>query len=432
MTTAARAILACAALTAPGCVTGEEAAADIEPLRSAFAAEYAEHGPAPQPLSYQEYLANLPGDDALAAQRDRYAGWAARLAALDEGAFSVCERIDLAKMREASRRASAEAALALDYRARQPDAAGEAGVYAEPLGPRWYDQILDAWLGADVDPDDIHAFGVAETKAARARLDALGPQGEVEAIFDADAVQALFEAAQKTALENLGAEFYDDYGIALANIRASDRGESFPVPGYYSLEEGTFYYNILSNGFDPREAEWLFIHEATPGHHFQFRVMTEQPACDSPLSDIRFAAYLEGWGAYAETLGAALGLYRDTGAEASAVAWDLVRSVRVALDVAINYHGWTDEQALEFWREHVRGREDIAMREITRMRRWPGQVVTYKFGAAKYAEWRGRLAAEHGDDFDIRRYHDAVLRYGDMPLGAFDDIIADAYADNVR
>jgi uncharacterized protein (DUF885 family) len=88
----------------------------------------------------------------------------------------------------------------------------------------------------------------------------------------------------------------------------------------------------------------------------------------------------------------------------------------VPLDVGINYYGWTDEQALAYWKKNIRNQDDIAMREIARVKRWPAQVVTYKYGAAQIMEWKAILQKRQGAKFNIRNFHDRVLMHGSLPL----------------
>lgn len=176
-------------------------------------------------------------------------------------------------------------------------------------------------------------------------------------------------------------------------------------------------------GYEARQADWLFLHEATPGHHFQVAAARAAERCPQRLPEIFNPAYVEGWAAYVETIGADLGLYTDRYARLAAVEWDMVRSVRVVLDVGLNAYGWSDERALAYWHANVYGQRDVAEREIARMRRWPAQVITYKYGASVFE----RLRAHHVDSadgrLDVKRFHDAALAYGSMPLATFEELL---------
>jgi len=189
---------------------------------------------------------------------------------------------------------------------------------------------------------------------------------------------AWFKSQQDVVWTNLPLLFTINDDVNKAAIENSDRGSSFPVPGYYDPPSEIFYFNQFKDYYEGRQADWLLLHEATPGHHYQITSAQLNPLCQQRLPGISYSAYTEGWAAYAETLGDQLGLYQSLEAKLAAIEWNMVRSARVVLDVAIHGYGWSDEEALNYWFQHVRSQRDIAEREIARMRRWPAQVVTYK------------------------------------------------------
>ena len=86
------------------------------------------------------------------------------------------------------------------------------------------------------------------------------------------------------------------------------------------------------------------------------------------------------------------------------------------MDVGLNYYGWTDKQALDFWKKNIRGQDDIAMREIARVRRWPAQAITYKYGALQILHWKEALQKKEGKNFNIKDFHDRVLNHGTLPI----------------
>jgi uncharacterized protein (DUF885 family) len=82
-------------------------------------------------------------------------------------------------------------------------------------------------------------------------------------------------------------------------------------------------------------------------------------------------------------------LYRQDSDALGAVEWDLVQSIRVVLDVGINYLGWSRQQALDYWHEKLPMAPGVAEREVTRVRSWPVQAITYKLGADMFRRLRG-------------------------------------------
>ena len=103
--------------------------------------------------------------------------------------------------------------------------------------------------------------------------------------------------------------------------------------------------------------------------------------------------------------------------------WDLVRAVRLVLDVALNYHGWSDEKALTFWKANVYNQDEIAEREIARMKKWPGQVHSYKYGAEQILKLKEKLQNKEEGDFDVKTFHQLILGYGPLHWKALEERI---------
>ena len=192
------------------------------------------------------------------------------------------------------------------------------------------------------------------------------------------------------------------------------------APAYYMDSDSTFYYNYFDVPFNKRQISWIYIHEAMPGHHYQ--LMLEKAL---PRSDIQklfeYYGYMEGWGAYVEEIGKEYGAYENIYDELGKWEWDIIRSVRVVLDVGLNYYDWSDEKALEFWQEYIKNKDDIAQREIARMKRWPAQVVTYKYGADKILKWKA--TAENRQDFSWIAFHESILKNGSIPFSVLEKIL---------
>jgi uncharacterized protein (DUF885 family) len=204
--------------------------------------------------------------------------------------------------------------------------------------------------------------------------------------------------------------------IKPARIGESSQGAAFPADGYYDGDRQTYYFNNSRGYYGRRNLDWLILHESTPGHHYQTQYAQQRNACPAKAPYASYSAFAEGWGAYVEEFGAQLGLYREPSDELGAVEWDLVRSIRVVLDVGINYEGWSQEQALALWRRELPMLPELAEREIKRVRDWPAQAITYKYGAFVIRTLREEQRAALGPAFDIRAFHDAVLRNGALPL----------------
>ena len=413
--------------------TAHSEASRLDALAAAFVAEQEALEIPPPELSFIANLDNLGTAEALETQQKFFKDYGARLAAIDETRLRLCDRIDHGVMARMVRLGGVRTALGLRYRNEGVSAETPQRLYDVSLGEDWYRYYLEFWNGAALDPDEIFAFGETALAKSVAAYDALqadmGFEGDdaglaahlaaSQRLGGGAATQDLFKQKQQIVWENLGRLFAEAYGVSHVSIAQSDRGPAFAVPGYYDFETKTFFYNLFEETYEARQADWLFLHEATPGHHFQLNAARR---CDSRFPNQFFPAYSEGWAAYVETLGEELGLYQTPAEKLAAIEWDMVRSVRVALDVALNAYGWSDEEALAYWRRNVRGQEEIAQREIDRMKRWPAQVVTYKYGAAQFEKVKQIHLQDATKAADVKTFHDAALAYGAMPLSLFEQL----------
>jgi uncharacterized protein (DUF885 family) len=294
-----------------------------------------------------------------------------------------------------------------------------------PDDSAWYVYFLKKWIGADVNPDELYLNGLEEIERVKQNIENIRLQTGMDSIqfyshlndssffiTNELQVQQAFENTKNIILGNLNNLFFA-HSVPDVNIQKGTNKELAQTPGYYS--DNTFYFNYFNKPYNKRQISWLFIHEAVPGHHYESSVSARVNR--SAVQQLfNYPGFSEGWASYTEELGKDLGVYQTVYDELGKWEWDLVRSVRVPLDIGINYYGWTGEKALAFWKRYIAGQDDIAMREISRMRRWPAQVITYKYGAAQIVKWRKLMEAKQGDKFDIKEFHKKVLEHGPLPF----------------
>ncbi|SCW39976.1 DUF885 domain-containing protein [Mucilaginibacter sp. NFR10] len=315
--------------------------------------------------------------------------------------------------------------LEQDWLKNKPAVIPTGGIITIPNGKAWYAYLLKRWTSASATPDEIYQFGLTEVARVQKHIEAIRLQTGLSQddfykhindpsffISDPKAVQQAFENTKAVIYANMS-KLFSNTNIAPLKIVKGESRQLAQTPGYY--DSNAFYYNLFDKPYNKRQVDWLFMHEGVPGHHYE--ASTEAQTKTSAVQQLfYYMGFAEGWAAYTEELGTQLGVYQTPYDELGKWEWDIVRAVRVPLDVALNYYGWTDEHALAFWRKNIRGQDDIAIREIARMRRWPAQVVTYKYGALQILHWKEELQQKQGAQFNIRDFHSRVLDHGSLPL----------------
>jgi uncharacterized protein (DUF885 family) len=166
--------------------------------------------------------------------------------------------------------------------------------------------------------------------------------------------------------------------------------------------------------------ESLFLHEGVPGHHLQVARAQELKGLPDFRRTARFVAYGEGWALYAESLGGELGLYKDPYSKFGRLNGEIHRACRLVVDTGMHAMGWTRQQALDYMKENSGLSESFIEAEIDRYIVWPAQALAYKLGELKIKELRARAEKTLGTKFDIRKFHNALIDDGALPLDVLD------------
>lgn len=307
------------------------------------------------------------------------------------------------------------------------------GIARLPNGQAWYAYFLKRWIDLSVTPEALYQFGMREVEKVLAEMKTIQEQSGMDPIAfqtyinsdlffftKQEQVQAAFEAFAEKMLKILPDNFPEMDQIPPVGVELSSDERLAQVPGFY--RNNTFYYNFFGNAFNKREIRWLYLHEAIPGHHYEISYSRMHSL--SPVQRLfNNPGYSEGWAAYVEEIGNEIGAYETIYDELGKWEWDIIRSVRVPLDIGINYYGWSDKEALSFWQKYITGKDDIGEREIARMRRWPCQVITYKYGADKILHWKDQFTQEPG--FDLKQFHTTLLQDGPLPFSLLEQRLFD-------
>lgn len=418
-----RAALLFALALVAGCAASPQRPPDFAALHREFMASYE---PLKIPALGLSYVANLQGIGTpadLAARERFFDDWRARWDAVPGGELARDERRAYDTIRFEIEFNRERVRLERRFLQSRPSPVPADGLARLPDGPAWYALYLRRNASRDTTPEALFAFSESEVARIRGEMrrirERLGFAGRdtdwrerlrAQSVTDPQAVAREFARVRDAVQASLPRYFAQDVRPpAIAPV--PDPTKDTP-PGYY--QDGTFYFSFFGGRFPGRSFGWLYLHEAVPGHHYQ---LTLHPLAASAFW---YPAYVEGWGAYCEDLGAELGVYANPDFEYGKWEWDLVRSARIALDVGIHHRGWTREQALDYWRAHVPDQDDIAVREVDRITRWPAQVVSYKVGERAFLDLRAEMARRQGSAFDIRDFHARVLAAGMVPIAVLE------------
>ncbi len=313
------------------------------------------------------------------------------------------------------------------------------GLSSLPNGSNWYEFLARRFTTTAMTPDEIHRTGLEEVKRIREEMqqiiDELGFEGSFQEFlaflrtdpqFYYDNPDDLYEAYLATSkridpelVKLFGTLPRMPYGVKpIPDAIAPDTTTAYySRPAADGSRAGIYWVNLYKPEVRPKyEIEVLSVHEAMPGHHLQLAI--QQELGDMP--DFRrysgFTAFVEGWGLYSESLGYDLGLYEDPYSRFGALTYDMWRAVRLVVDTGIHYKGWTRQQAIDFFKDNAAKTEHDIINEIDRYIVMPGQALAYKIGQLKILALRAHAEAALGDDFDVRKFHDALLGAGALPL----------------
>jgi uncharacterized protein (DUF885 family) len=342
-----------------------------------------------------------------------------------------------------------QVALAESLRAK---ATHDAGVWRLPDGPDYYRASVLYWTTSQRTAEDIHAVGLDLVAKYSARMDELmraqgltqGTVGErLRAMYqdprflypNTDEGRAKLLADLNAKVRTVQAKLPQWFGtLPKATVefkRVPPYIEAGSPGGYYqpgSLDgkrPGAYYINLRDTSEIP---SWtlptLTYHEAIPGHHLQGSLQQE---ADLPL--IRrvsfFSAYIEGWALYAEQLADEMGMYEnDPWGRIGYLHDACFRAVRLVVDTGMHAMRWSREKAIRYMVDTIGDQERSATTEIERYCTWPGQACAYMLGKLEWLKLREEAKAKLGARFDIRKFHDAGLLSGAMPLEVMDQVIA--------
>ncbi len=336
----------------------------------------------------------------------------------------------------------------------QDQATTDDGFWKLPNGDEAYRLALKFFTTTDYTPDYIHKVGLSEVERIQAEiLTILAAEGaDISAGFqaaiselanqqrfyypDTDEGRQQILADYQKIIDEIDAGMDKAFRIkakAGVEVKRIPKFKEKTSPGAYyngpaidGSRPGIFYANLYDIKATPKYSmRTLAYHEAIPGHHFQIAVAQELE--DVPLfrKFAPFTAYVEGWALYAERVAWELGYQENPYDNIGRLQAELFRAVRLVVDTGIHAKKWSREQAIEYMMRNTGMAESDVIAEIERYIVMPGQACAYKVGMMKILELRAKAKQALGAQFDIKDFHDVVLKNGAVPLD-----ILEIYIDN--
>lgn len=324
------------------------------------------------------------------------------------------------------------------------------GAWKLPDGAKYYAVNLARMTTTDMTPAEIHDLGLAEVariqNEMRVIMKTVGFKGDLQEFFaamredkdrrftypDDDEGRARYLAEATALIDAMRARLDEQFitkpkaPIEVRRVepfREAAAGKAFyQRPSPDGSRPGIYYANLRNMDDMPvYQMEALAYHEGIPGHHMQLAIMQELEGIPEFRKFGGFTAYSEGWGLYSEYMPKTMGLYQDPYADFGRLAMELWRAARLVVDTGVHDKRWTREEAVQYLLVNTPNPEGDCRNAIDRYVVMPGQATTYKIGMLKIMELRARAEATLGDRFDVRRFHDAILDQGALPLAILEE-----------
>lgn len=304
-----------------------------------------------------------------------------------------------------------------------------------PGGKAFYRQQIREYTTLDMSPQQIHALGLSEVNRIQqemnAIIDKVGFKGSSEQTRFADFLEFLRTDPQfyaKTPEELLWRAAWIskrvDGVIGKFMTLPRARFTIVPVPPdiapFWTAGRGgmgTYWVNTYNLPARPLyNLPALTLHESDPGHALQGALAAEQGEQPDFRRGAYISAYGEGWGLYSEKLGIEMGIYETPYEDFGRLTYEMWRACRLVIDTGVHHYGWNRERAIAYLRDHTALSEHEVTTEVDRYISWPAQALSYKLGEITIVKLRAQAEKELGDKFDVKSFHDAILRQGSVPL----------------
>lgn len=330
----------------------------------------------------------------------------------------------------------------------QARAGTDDGVWRFKDGAAYYRANLAAYTTTDMTAEQIHQLGLDQVRRIHGEMmdiaKTTGFQGDIKAFLkrmradksfilpDGDAGKAEYLKRANGYLDEIRPKLPQYFRNlpkspvvvkAVEPFREQSAGKAFyNSPAEDGSRPGTVYVNLYRMADMPTiEIEPLIYHEGLPGHHLERANSTELKDVPAFRKFGGFTAYSEGWGLYTEKLAKEMGQYRDPYNDFGRLQLELHRAIRLVVDTGIHHKRWSREQAIQYLLDNSADPPGGIQKAVERYTVYPGQATAYMVGRLKILELRERARTALGDQFDIRDFHDVILRTGAVPLDILEE-----------
>lgn len=338
--------------------------------------------------------------------------------------------------------------LQLALRDLESVATNDHGVWKFPDGDKFYEFALQRTTTTDLTANQIHNRGLKEVARIQSEMqdimNTVGFEGDLQEFFafmrndpqfyypDTAAGKQAYLDKATAVIDNMKSRL-DELFItepkadlivkAVEPFREASAGQAFyqrPAPD--GSRPGTYFANLYKmSDMSKYNMEALAYHEGIPGHHMQISIAQELQNIPKFRLFGGYTVFSEGWGLYSEAVPKEIGLYVDPYSDFGRLSGELYRACRLVVDTGIHAKKWTREDAIAYMNANVPHSESYNIRQIERYIVMPSQATAYKIGMLRIQELRAQAQIALGDKFDIREFHDVVLKDGSVSLPILED-----------
>lgn len=320
-----------------------------------------------------------------------------------------------------------------------PGARTTLGLAGLPDGDAFYRHRIRMHTTLALSPKEVHETGLREVARVRAEMEQVktragftGTLAQFMAFLQTDPRFTVPTEEDYLKAVAYAAKRMDGVLPQLFSILPRTPYGIRPMPERIAIRQSAGYYdagaangtragwvNINTSDLRARPlyvVEALAFHEGVPGHHLQIMRTHENTALSPFRRSLGITVYTEGWGLYAERLGREVGFYTDPYSDFGRLTYEVWRAVRLVVDSGVHAFGWTRDQAIAYMAENTGFQRGPSVAETDRHITEAGQGLAYTFGMLKILELREKAEARLGSRFDIKAFHEAILKNGPLPL----------------